>query len=63
MTETVSERGQAVADKTMLIVDDDSPFRERLAQAMERRGYQVATADSVAAGIEAADHPPAPAAS
>lgn len=49
-----TERGEAVAEKTMLIVDDDTPFRERLAQAMERRGYKVATADSVAAGIDAA---------
>ena len=53
MMET-TEGGETVAEKTMLIVDDDTPFRERLAQAMERRGYKVATADSVAAGIDAA---------
>jgi two-component system response regulator RegA len=41
-------------DRTLLIVDDDTPFRQRLGQAMERRGYAVTTADSVADGIEAA---------
>lgn len=54
MTEALSEFSQTNTDKSMLIVDDDTPFRERLAQAMERRGYKVATADSAAAGIEAA---------
>ena len=27
-------------DKSLLIVDDDNPFRERLARAMERRAFQ-----------------------
>lgn len=38
-------------DRTLLIVDDDRPFRERLAKAMERRGFLVAAAEGVAAGI------------
>ena len=38
----------------LLIVDDDEPFRTRLARAMERRGYQVTAADSVESGIVAA---------
>jgi two-component system, response regulator RegA len=47
-------------ERTLLIVDDDQPFRQRLAVAMERRGYAVATAESVAAGIAAAQgRPPA----
>ena len=47
-------------DKSLLIVDDDAPFRQRLAQAMEKRGFVVVAAESVAAGIEAArDRPPA----
>ena len=41
-------------DKSLLIVDDDAPFRQRLAQAMEKRGFIVVAAESVAAGIEAA---------
>jgi len=44
----------SVSERTLLLVDDDGPFRQRLAQAMERRGYDVAQADSVAAGIAAA---------
>ena len=42
------------SDKTLLIVDDDTPFRQRLAQAMERRGYAVSAAESVRGGIELA---------
>ncbi len=32
--------------KRLLIVDDDAPFRDRLARAMEKRGFDVATAAS-----------------
>ncbi|MGR3637796.1 MAG: ActR/PrrA/RegA family redox response regulator transcription factor [Shimia sp.] len=37
-------------DKTLLLVDDDEPFLRRLAKAMEKRGFDVETAGSVAAG-------------
>ncbi|MGC9417501.1 ActR/PrrA/RegA family redox response regulator transcription factor [Rhodovulum marinum] len=37
-------------DPSLLIVDDDEPFLRRLARAMEKRGFQTETADSVAAG-------------
>ena len=40
--------------RSLLIVDDDAPLRQRLAQAMARRGYDVTTAGSVAAGNQAA---------
>lgn len=43
--------GLAPAERTLLIVDDDAPLCQRLARAMERRGFVVATADSVAAGV------------
>jgi two-component system response regulator RegA len=50
----------AAGDRSLLIIDDDEPFRNRLARAMEKREFQVATADSVAAGIAAArERPPA----
>ncbi len=39
------------AENSLLIVDDDTAFRTRLARAMEKRGYAVATADSLAAGL------------
>jgi len=35
-------------DKTLLIIDDDMPLRERLAKAMEKRGFTVLTAESLA---------------
>lgn len=41
-------------DRSLLIIDDDELFRSRLARAMEKRGFRVATADGVAAGIAAA---------
>ncbi|WP_407493841.1 ActR/PrrA/RegA family redox response regulator transcription factor [Pseudooceanicola sp. MF1-13] len=37
-------------DKTLLLLDDDEPFLKRLAKAMEKRGFDVETAESVAAG-------------
>jgi two-component system response regulator RegA len=48
------------SEQTLLIVDDDEPLRTRLARALEKRGFVVATADSVAAGkSHAAGSPPA----
>lgn len=38
------------ADKSLLIVDDDEPFLRRLQRAMEKRGFEVEAADSVAGG-------------
>ena len=40
------------SDKSLLIVDDDSPFRERLARAMEKKGFEVSQAEGVKKGIE-----------
>ena len=39
-------------DKSLLIVDDDNPFRERLARAMEKKGFVVTQAESVKKGID-----------
>jgi two-component system response regulator RegA len=48
------------ADPTLLLVDDDEPFLKRLARAMEKRGFAVETAGSVAEGrARAAHRPPA----
>ena len=38
-------------DKSLLIVDDDNPFRERLARAMEKKGFVVTQAEGVQKGI------------
>ena len=52
--------GQPESERTLLIVDDDEPLCQRLARAMERRGFVVQTADSVAGGIRlAGERPPA----
>jgi two-component system response regulator RegA len=37
-------------DPSLLLVDDDDAFVKRLARAMEKRGFSVETAQSVAAG-------------
>ena len=34
-------------NKSLLIVDDDNPFRERLARAMQKKGFEVVQAESV----------------
>ena len=36
---------------TLLIIDDDRPFLNRLARAMENRGFNVTTAETVADGM------------
>ena len=47
-------------DPTLLLVDDDEAFLRRLARAMEKRGFQVETAETVAQGRAAAmRRPPA----
>ena len=41
-----------MTDKSLLILDDDAPLRNRLKRAMEARGFDVVDAGSVADGIE-----------
>src|SRR5258708_31158660 len=56
----VALRGLPEADRRLLIVDDDAPFCQRLARAMEKRGFVVDTAETVAGGTAVAqDRPPA----
>ncbi len=50
--------GAVTSDRTLLIVDDDAPFRTRLARAMERRNFEVLAAESMAEGIEMATRTP-----
>ena len=55
MTETInSNHVNNIIDKSLLIVDDDNPFRERLARAMEKKGFQVFQAEGVKKGIDSA---------
>src|SRR5215472_13209380 len=39
-------------DRSLLIVEDDKSFLQRLARAMEGRGFAVTTAESVANGLD-----------
>ncbi len=48
MTDIAAE---APAERSLLIVEDDKSFLQRLARAMESRGFEVATAESVADGV------------
>jgi two-component system response regulator RegA len=58
MSDISATSGAAAApangDKTLLLVDDDAPYRQRLAQAMEKRGFRVIQAESVETAIAAA---------
>jgi len=61
MTSDIGPAGDAAkmtfsgdASRSLLVVDDDPPFRNRLARAMEKRGFDVVAVDSVALGIEVA---------
>ena len=40
------------AERTLLIVEDDKSFLQRLARAMEARGFEVRTAESVSDGLQ-----------
>ncbi|MEP0456315.1 MAG: ActR/PrrA/RegA family redox response regulator transcription factor [Roseibium sp.] len=46
MTEQIPDL-ETSADKSLLIVDDDKAFQQRLARAMEKRGFETETADGV----------------
>ncbi|MEZ5762958.1 MAG: ActR/PrrA/RegA family redox response regulator transcription factor [Xanthobacteraceae bacterium] len=48
----------ALADRSLLIVEDDKAFLERLARAMETRGFAVRTSDNVADAMAQISHAP-----
>jgi two-component system, response regulator RegA len=56
----VSDTVAGLADRSLLVLDDDAPLRTRLGRALEQRGFEVTLAGSVAEGIAAVRaHPPA----
>ena len=60
-TETDKSNTQKIsdfADKSLLIVDDDNPLRDRLARAMEKKGFKVTQAESVEKGVNVARYSP-----
>ena len=40
-----------LSDRSLLIVEDDKPFLERLSRAMETRGFAVTSCDTVSDGL------------
>ncbi len=50
---TAMALAEAQVGKSILIVDDDKPFLTRLAKAMEARGFNVQTAETLEAGKNA----------
>jgi len=53
MSEKISMKNiKDYKEKSLLIVDDDNPFRERLARAMKKKGFVVTQAESVKKGID-----------
>ena len=55
MIQKPTEKSLEIGDfkeKNLLIVDDDAPLRERLARAMEKKGFKVTQAESVRKGID-----------
>ena len=42
----------ALADRSLLVLDDDAPLRLRLSRALEQRGFDVRQASSVSEAIE-----------
>ena len=45
---------QRGAARSLLVVDDDNAFRNRLARAMHQRGFEVLTADRVVTAVDLA---------
>jgi two-component system response regulator RegA len=46
------------ADRSLLLVDDDKAFLTRLERAMQKRGFDVRIADTVAGGLAAVEESP-----
>ena len=54
MIQKLTEKSLEIADfkeKNLLIVDDDAPLRDRLARAMQKKGFEVTQAESVKSAI------------
>jgi two-component system, response regulator RegA len=55
MTMTDAPGVSIPSDRSLLIVEDDKSFLQRLARAMETRGFTVTTAETVADGLQQVD--------
>lgn len=60
MSADIQEYIESLDDKTLMVLDDDAPFRTRLAQALTRKGFIVSAVASVAEAKDVArQNPPA----
>ena len=50
----ILEKANKTEDKSLLIVDDDNIFRDRLARSMQKKGFEVIQAEGVQQGLERA---------
>jgi len=57
-TETLNLNLNDFNDKSLLILDDDDPFRGRLGRAMEKKGFIVKEAKNVEEGLKIAQNTP-----
>jgi two-component system response regulator RegA len=55
LTASSQPRPAIPTERTLLIVEDDKSFLQRLAKALEARGFSVTTAESVAEGLSAVE--------
>ncbi|MEM1287274.1 MAG: ActR/PrrA/RegA family redox response regulator transcription factor [Pseudomonadota bacterium] len=51
LTRPTPSQAPVDGERSLLVVDDDKPFLNRLGRALESRGFHVRLADSVAAGM------------
>ncbi len=54
----IADRIAALPEKSLLLMDDDAPFRNRLGRALEARGFAVTQAESVAQALDVIDRMP-----
>src|SRR6185312_5270659 len=53
---TAAVKERIPSERSLLIVEDDKSFLQRLAKALESRGFTVTTAESVAEGLMQVEH-------
>ncbi len=48
----IAAKLEALSDRSLLLMDDDAPFRNRLARALEQRGFKVTMAEGVTQALD-----------
>ncbi len=58
LRDSMADASALTGERTLIIVEDDKSFLQRLARAMEGRGFAVATAETVAEGLRQVERAP-----